>query len=103
RRILTLAGLAGLVASAALAQSMKRSYAVTDSTGTYLIEETLPGDGAHGGPRTPPEIRWVHDTGFAIPQTAALSARADSAWVGEELNHEALDRFAISGDGPPAS
>lgn len=88
-------------ASAAAAESLHRAGVVTDETGSYIVAESLPGDGGGGAPRTPPEVRWAYDTGFAIPQNVALSGASDSAWVGEDLNFEQLDRFAISGNGTP--
>ncbi|GMU81704.1 MAG: hypothetical protein AMXMBFR47_15750 [Planctomycetota bacterium] len=78
----------------------QRTYAVTDATGTYLVTETQPGDGTGWG-GSPRDLIWEYNTGFSIPQTVALSAAGSSAWVGEDLNSEALDRFDVPGTGFP--
>jgi hypothetical protein len=78
-----------------------RTWVETTAEGTRLV--TGFGDAEPGfGPRVPPEILWQYDEGFAIAQTVALAGASGAAWVGADLNNEALQRFDIRGAGSPA-
>jgi len=74
---------------------------VTDATGTYLIPTT--------GPARRPSpllgggdaILWTYPHPTSIPESCALSTATGHAWVGQSLNQERLQRFAITGGGTP--
>jgi hypothetical protein len=88
------------IAGSAFGQGEARRV-YTDSTGTYLRE-------AFGSPRTHgggwggvDSLLWTFNDPIAIPESVALSPGGGSAWVGQTLNSERLQRFAITGAGVP--
>ncbi|MFM9994379.1 MAG: hypothetical protein ACKVU4_01115 [Phycisphaerales bacterium] len=96
-------GVAGLAACGASAQQTRSTRVVTSPTGTWLVESArtartpIPyvfGPGIDGG-------TWFHSEGVAIPESVSLSQAAASAWVGEALNQERMQRFALPGTGIP--
>lgn len=95
--------LAGLAAGAApsLAQDAVRSVrAVTTPQGTFLVESKGPRVRPVGHPLD--AILWTDLEPISIPQSCGLSPFSNSAWVGEALNTERLQRFTLTGNGVPA-
>src|SRR5215471_15758176 len=89
-----------VLAGSAIAQSTRAYRVLTDASGTYLIRNEAPACRPHGtgGADT---VLWTYLEPIAIPESCALAPLNDSAWVGEQLNNERLQRFAISGNGTP--
>jgi hypothetical protein len=73
--------------------------AVTAPEGTFLASQTGPAlkRGPMGGMDS---ILWTFSDPISIPQSGAIGAPA-SAWIGEALNTERLQRFALGGNGTP--
>lgn len=106
RRSLLLTACVLPLASTGLAggDSISRTYfAQTDAFGARIVNADSLGDTQNFPARNAPEIRWSYDAGFSIPQTVSMSGGTASAWVAEDLNFEALQRFATSGGGVPAN
>ncbi|MCC6661091.1 MAG: hypothetical protein IT437_09425 [Phycisphaerales bacterium] len=93
KRVVATALLAAAVP--ALGQSVRVE---TDATGTYI----RPSRGLMGPTAPSPEaMLWTYNHPTAIPQSVSLSPASGSAWVGQTLNAEMLQRFAITGSGVP--
>ena len=70
----------------------------TNSTGTYIV----PTRGVYGPAPSPAEaLLWTYNRALSIPESVSLSPSSSSAWVGQALNLEVLQRFAFSGGGVP--
>jgi hypothetical protein len=94
--ILALIGAAGAV-SGVQAQALR---VVTDPSGTYLRSwRGAPWAGGSGGGAD--TLVWTFNDPVAIAQSVALSPASSSAWVGQWLNVERLQRFAIPGPAVP--
>jgi len=89
------------LATPAAAQTGQRTYLFTDETGTYLATETGAGDSFNGGLRDAGDILWTFYDADSIPATVALCPAGNSAWAGQYLNYERMQRFVIDGDGTP--
>ncbi len=92
-----LAALAGSVSG----QTVRSYHVRTDKTGTYLERNDFPAARPRilGGIDS---VLWTYPDIVAIPESCALSPVANAAWVGQQLNNERLQRFAITGDGTPS-
>jgi hypothetical protein len=88
------------IAGSAAGQDAVRTHVVTDASGSHTVTEAGPAE-ALGGGAAGSGIRWTYDHATSIPQTLAISASADRAWVGQYLNVERMQEFALDGDGTP--
>ena len=88
------------LAAPAVAQTGQRTHQFTDETGTYLVTDL--GSGTSGGSlRDAGDILWTFSDADSIPETVALCPFGNSAWAGQYLNYERMQRFVIDGDGTP--
>jgi WD40 repeat protein len=73
----------------------------TTAAGTFLraSDGQRPSGGGLAGADA---LAWTYNHPTAIAESVALSPASDSAWVGQTLNFERLQRFAISGSGIPS-
>ncbi len=93
----------GLAVGTAHAHDGSAARVVTTTAGTFLVPSA--GDTARPwayGP-IPEAVLWTHTEAVAIPESVSLAQSSASGWVGETLNQERLQRFAIPGTGVPAA
>ena len=96
--VLALTLLAGTAHAQRLASSAKRAF--TDASGTYLRPVFVPGNRPEPT-GFPDSILWTSLEPISIPASCGLSQSSGHAWVGEQLNTERLQLFAINGTGTP--
>ncbi len=99
---LRLFALAGCVLAAipAFGQPERRAVrAITTPQGTFLVNSSKP---LHvQGTGSVMDASWTSLEPVSVPESCALSPFTGSAWVGEWLNNERLQRFLIEGTGTP--
>lgn len=70
----------------------------------YCVSNCRQPDGTVGVAFGLPDIVWTYDDDVhpaPIPESLGLSETVNSAWVGQDLNEHALQRFIIDGNGVP--
>jgi hypothetical protein len=98
--VLTSAAVMVSMAGTVFGQSAARCTAVATSEGLFRLDETrhtktIP---ILGGADA---ILWTFAEPIGIPETCGLSPFANSAWVGQAVNNERVQRFEITGSGTP--
>ena len=93
----------GLTAGQALGQATGRAgRVVTNASGTYLVRDTGPiHPWRFHAPGGIDSVLWTYADATAIPESCSLSPFSASAWVGQQLNGERLQRFPLTGPGTP--
>jgi hypothetical protein len=86
-------------AHAQLQQQTSRVH--TAPSGAFVNSDWRSGPAAPRGPATRAQLWSYHNSFFGIPESVALSPFTNSAWAGEMLNGERLERFDLPGDGTP--
>ena len=92
-------GAAAVLAVAGAAMGQGALEVVTDASGTH-VRPLVRAPWAVPGPGTD-ALLWTYNHPVAIAQSVALSDAGQSAWVGQMLNAEALQRFAFDTSGIP--
>ncbi len=98
----SLAVLFAAVAGAApvAAQSGQASRVRTTRDGAFLVDDAR---ASKRPPRLggPDSVLWTFLDGVSIPDSCGIAPFTSSVWVGEQLNNERLQRFALSGPSTP--
>ncbi len=99
-RVVVLAGCA-LSAIPAMGQREQRAVrTITTPQGSFIVTVPKPIRGQGTGVGN--DANWTALEPISMPTSCGLSPFAGSAWVGEWLNNERLQRFVIEGAGIPA-
>jgi hypothetical protein len=90
----------GATAALALAAGACAQVRVeTSPSGTFLVSVPRGEVGIPGA--MPDALLWTYNHPVAIAESVAVSQASQSAWVGQTLNAERIQRFPIAGPGTP--
>jgi hypothetical protein len=91
-------GVAAVAASSVSAEDGRAWIAHTNEHGAWVTPANGPWN--PDSPFTGRGVLWTYDNGFlAIPNAVSFAPTAGLLWVGQTLNNEVLQNFAVPGDG----
>ncbi|MFN0131975.1 MAG: GC-type dockerin domain-anchored protein [Phycisphaerales bacterium] len=94
---LALASIAGVAAAQHAGSAVRARF---DSLGTSIVPAYGPGPRLPAPAGTDVDL-WTFVEPVSIPESCGLSQSSGHAWVGQHLNNERLQLFAIQGNGVP--